>query len=280
MSDKKKISALIAIATIALVLLLVALGKSLSDRESDVGLFNDPEDPPIETAEDREQQQLSKEEMPEATRDNIASVVELHLSSGKFDELDNILALWQEKYRTNEEAQDFDEMDLIEGYRADIAYYKAVSLQHDNPTTPWLFNHADAAAAAVAYAPISTKYMAMVDVHSAIFPPSPTDINLKLSDKTNAELQEQMNVINRARTKEREVFKLLTYDMMIDGRPCELTVIADNATLKWQPYTLRSLDGEPYNDVINVYHTIGTDPLDNVTTEVGALAAAAAQEGA
>ena len=200
----------------------------------------DDEQVQLITAESRLEEYLNREEYPANVAASIATVVRGNLSKGNFEELDEQLKEWEKEYRNTDDQSD-ETSEIIDGYRADIAYYKALR-GTGQPLDTWYFKNADVLAATVAYEPVSVKYKAFINRDSALLPAARTDINLHESELSNQEKKKLLNRINNQRTDSAKFSRIEAYDMTIFNYSCRLFAVTDSASFLYQPYALIVLD--------------------------------------
>ena len=248
MSNTRKII-IISIAAFGLVvLLLFALYKTLGmgqQEQSSAGLLkpNETVVPSAYTEEEREKDYGNRNELPETVAENLNTMAKRYLSSGDFDGLNKRLTEWLDNYKdTTDDA--LDETIILNRYQADIAFFKNVTDPENlHPVTEWQFSNPDVLAAAISYAPISTKYQTIISRRSAILPEALSSINLEESEMTPQELRSLLDKINLTRTEDTE-FKMVTvYDVEIRGIPCEITMVSDSLATRWQVYSIQPKDG-------------------------------------
>lgn len=235
---------LIALITFALLIpLFMALTHQFSQSdEAGVGLRKANQTRAnVKTAEEIAAAYAAREELPEVIASALDATILSGLSAGDFERLDKKLREYQETYKENADDAD-SEMGIIDDYRADLAYYSNIT--SGKPVSPWLFRQSDVLAAAIAYAPISSKYDAFIDQRSALTVPARGAIALSRSGKTNGELQDMLDSINRSRTRSGAFRMIAVYDLKINGRECEFIAVSDDTTLMWQPYSLTFNDGD------------------------------------
>ena len=275
MSDTKKIVLIIVIAVLLLAILIIAFAFSLQSSTSDVsgdlpGLLNPNAQetvyvsPPL--VEDQDVEYSTRPELPETVSESLEEVIARYLAIGDFDGLDERLAFWSNTYK--EDSDDaLAEMDMIEVYRADIAYYKGL-ISDSSTVTTWNFRNSDMAAAAAIYAPISRKYQAIISRDSMILPPPEGSAGLKESE--NVDLRIKLNQINEVRSEDSQFQMIRAYDFTMLDTKCRVFVVSDIKTNVWQPYLLETEDGGNLGITVDTcYQLLATDSsisLDEVIT--------------
>lgn len=251
-SDTKKILAigLSAFALVILLSILITLSFSKSTSEVDSGkgsgLFKstaltEEENKPVgQTEKERQEEYESREEMPQVTEDVFYETIDKFLATGNFDTLDSTLRHWQETYKDSDDESESKSIVMAQ-YRGDIAYYQGIMNPDTQALSTWQFNNPEVLAACVAYSPIMKKYAAFINQDSVIIPAvsSGTNTGLRKSDKTNEELAEIRNTVNRTRRDETAFQQIAVYDMTLYGYPCQFIAVMDRDSMMWMPYSLK-----------------------------------------
>jgi hypothetical protein len=224
-----------------LVLLASVLSKNAQKAEALRSEAEAIPTSPVISAEDREVIEENKMSLPDEMQETVQSLIDRSLSSGDFSDLDSVLREWRDVYKDSEDQSD-DEGLLIDSYRADIANYWVLT-DWDNPALDaWLFYNPDALAAATAFAPISAKYLAFLDMDSSALSPADSAINLRKSDKSNEELGQMLDKINSLRTDAGHFPMMAVYNMTLFGSDYEFIAVADNDYMKWRPYSIKPVE--------------------------------------
>lgn len=197
------------------------------------------------TEADRLDEYLSREEYPENVVTSLEYLIKGDLSKGDFDDLDEQLRKLSESYR-NTSDQSSETNETIDSYRADIAYYEMIK-GAEQPLDNWYFKNPDVLAAAVAYAPVSVKYKALLNRDSALLPPAGADINLRESGLTNEEKRILLEEINNQRTKAAQFTMIDAYDMTIATYACRFYAVMDSDSFLYQPYAVLVLEDENFD---------------------------------
>lgn len=246
--DKKKIALITGIAFAAVIVLSLLVSHSLSKHPSnnDSGLrkpaaLTEEESRPVpQTEQDRSEEYENREEMPAVTEEVFYDTISKFLASGNFDALDNTLRHWQETYKDSADESESKSM-VIDKYRGDIAYYKSIVNSDTEALSSWHFMMPDTLAASIAYTPIMKKYAAFISQDSLILPAvsEGENINLRKSDKTNEELSEIRDAVNRTRRDETAFQQIAVYDMTLYGYPCQFIAVMDKDTVSWIPHSIQ-----------------------------------------
>ena len=247
MSFAKKIVLLIIATVLILTVLVVLLVHSVQQDVSEggnAGLFP-PANTPTPTASteekwaQREEREKSKEVLSAEVAESLEEEISQYVSRGDFASLDSWLHGLELFYKDDQASQDASKMELIDLYRADIAYFNGIQ---EVSAPIWGFYNPDMVAAAYAYGTIESKYLAVMDERSAILPKATGNIELHASAKVPAEVRADLDAINLGRSKNGQFKFLQIWDMTIQGMDCEMLVVANEDYL-WRPYTLRAKDG-------------------------------------
>lgn len=199
------------------------------------------EKPIIISEQEREKAEEEKVSLPDELRESLLEIIHRSLSQGSFQALDQTLAAWEEDYKDSEGQED-DEAILIASYRADIAAYEILSDPGSPALDAWLFYNPDALAAAIAFAPISSKYLTFLDLMSSALSPATAPVHLVKSEKSNEDLSRILERINSLRTSSAQFPMLAVYDMTLFGSAYEFIAVADPQHMKWRPYSLKPKD--------------------------------------
>jgi len=263
MGTKKKIVVVVGAAFLCILCLVVLLSKAMSQGgKTSSGLFkggNSGEEVISPSSELGIWEEPDETVTVEALMYSYRTAIRLNLPAGKFDNLETwiIRALDKERDRFSKK-----EISVLESYLADIAFYKSViSADEDaNVVTEWRFENPDVLAAAIAFAPVSDKYQAILHRDSVVFPPAKGDVELALADLTEEEIQEKLDAINATRTKDNEFSAIKVFSMKLFNRDCEFVAVADSKTRRWYPYSLACVP--PTNDptVEFIYGMIESQP--------------------
>lgn len=239
MSDIRKIIAIAVAAFIGVVLLITVMFSSLTESTSEVGLSRPNESvvPSAETEEDRANAYENRDPLPSAVGANLEETVASYLTRGDFSGLDSRLSVWAETYREDDDDA-LAEMGEIDRYRADIAFYTNLINADRESASLWQFNNPNVLAACVAYAPISSKYKALISHNSAIMAPALTNISLSRADLSAKEMRGILDSINLSRSEGNEFHMIAVYEMVLYGYECQFIAVSDVASMKWQPYSL------------------------------------------
>lgn len=250
--DKKLIAIVITIAFVLVIALTLLFSHLISKNspDQDAGLFKSQEQtaednqPVRQTEQERLEEYESREEMPAVAEENFYDTISRLLSTGKFDELDHNLRYWQETYKDSTDESE-SKSAMIAWYRGDIAYYKTIEQAVQGNAVIWQYRTPDTLAASIAFSPIMKKYSTFVNQDSILMPAMSvgTNINLRESEKTNEELIELKNAINRNRTDDTAYQQIAVYEMTLSGYPCEFIAVMDRETMTWIPYSLKVTNG-------------------------------------
>ena len=250
MSFGKKIAILVIATIIILALLFILLFNSIKQdvmEGENVGLFPPANTPtPTVSSEERRAQRQEKEEnkevIPTEVEGDLPETISTYISNGQFVDLDNWLWGLENAYKDNPNVQDQTKMAMIDTYRADIAYYNGIQ----STTAPtWGFQNPEMTAAAYVYGSIESKYLAVIDEMSGIFPKVTGEINLHQSSKAPAEIRAELTAINQRRSADGQFNFLQIWDLTIQDMECEMLVVANRDYL-WHPYSLRAKDGHEF----------------------------------
>lgn len=250
MSFGKKIVILVIVTIIILAFLFALLFNSIRQdvmEGENAGLFPPANTPsPTVSSEEKRAQRQEKEEnkeiLPTEVVENLSERIASDISGGNFTQLDSWLYGLETSYKDNMEIQDQTKMELIDTYRADIAYYNGIQ----SATAPtWGFQNPEMAAAAYAYGSIESKYLAVLDEMSGIFPKVTGEINLRQSSKIPSEIRAELTAINQRRSADGQFNFLQIWDLTIQDMECEMLVVANRDYL-WHPYSLRAKDGHEF----------------------------------
>jgi len=247
MSTNKKIIITCVTAFIIVAALITLFFASFENGGGeDAGLRkNQPSPTPIvQSEQDREQEMEQREEIPVSFEEDVQGYAMKYLSTGDFTGLDTLYKSWLSTYKESFD-QNADITLQIAMYRNDIAYFLSIS-DPDNVTLPtWSFNNPEVLAAAIAYAPISKKYDAIIDQSSVIYPGATSAIVLKESEKSVEVKRDALKSINTTRTEASSFLAIKIYDMIVFNRNVEFIAVMNKDTHQWEPYTMTLLDEHP-----------------------------------
>lgn len=180
--------------------------------------------------------QQSITEIPITTMDSVSQALEIYLSSGDYSTLDETLSDIAARYKDNEDQSD-DEIAVIDGYRADLAFVMTTT----TTLSSWYFNDPEILASAVAFLPVSVKYKAFINRSAALMSPAKDNISLSEAAEDAEVLKAMLEKVNER--AEDPYVSIKAYDMTINGRACRFYA-ARNSHYYYEPLMLTVIDEE------------------------------------